>query len=624
MQFLGGRYRLVELLGEGGMSVVWRAYDEVLGRSVAVKVLAAKFAADAASRERIRAEAQAAAVLQHPNITSVYDYGESVHADGTRVPFVVMELVHGPSLSRRLASGPLPWRTAVRVCGQVAAALAAAHARGLVHRDVKPANVMLTANGVKVVDFGIAAIVGDASDTRPDGSVLGTPAYLAPERLAGAPVEPASDVYALGVLLFRTLAGVLPWRADTTTQMISAHRHLEPRRLPPIDGLPPEVADLCLRCMAKSPADRPTSKQVARVLAKVSGAVPKPGEAADLARDEAGNGTGGAGGAARAGATAAGVEDQSTSEVPLPAGVGHGGLRPASPPGMAARQAEARAGEGSAAEDLGDLDTSLVPRPPSTPPPRSRISNVRFLVSAAAAAGVLAVTAVLASNCTAPPGVRGQPNVAAVADDNAAAGVLRQSCQVRYQTLRDANGAFDVNLSVTNSGPAAVQGWTLEFTFPGDQRIMSARSAGWSQDGSSVVLHDQGDNAHVERGSTVTIGISGTYGTGNPLPTMFSFRKISCSYLLIGATGATIGAGGPAGDAGGGGIGAGNGMTPSPGAQPSQLGPVPTATPPAPATVEPTPSPRPTVSPTRESHSPRPEPTKGPSSKPTRKTRLPG
>src|SRR6266545_4959331 len=596
------------------MSVVWRAYDEVLGRPVAVKVLAAKFAADAASRERIRAEAQAAAVLQHPNITSVYDYGESVHADGTRVPFVVMELVHGPSLSRRLASGPLPWRTAVRVCGQVAAALAAAHARGLVHRDVKPANVMLTANGVKVVDFGIAAIVGDASDTRPDGSVLGTPAYLAPERLAGAPVE----------LLFRTLAGVLPWRADTTTQMISAHRHLEPRRLPPIDGLPPEVADLCLRCMAKSPADRPTSKQVARVLAKVSGAVPKPGEAADLARDEAGNGTGGAGGAARAGATAAGVEDQSTSEVPLPAGVGHGGLRPASPPGMAARQAEARAGEGSAAEDLGDLDTSLVPRPPSTPPPRSRISNVRFLVSAAAAAGVLAVTAVLASNCTAPPGVRGQPNVAAVADDNAAAGVLRQSCQVRYQTLRDANGAFDVNLSVTNSGPAAVQGWTLEFTFPGDQRIMSARSAGWSQDGSSVVLHDQGDNAHVERGSTVTIGISGTYGTGNPLPTMFSFRKISCSYLLIGATGATIGAGGPAGDAGGGGIGAGNGMTPSPGAQPSQLGPVPTATPPAPATVEPTPSPRPTVSPTRESHSPRPEPTKGPSSKPTRKTRLPG
>src|SRR6266545_2691431 len=601
------------------MSVVWRAYDEVLGRPVAVKVLAAKFAADAASRERIRAEAQAAAVLQHPNITSVYDYGESVHADGTRVPFVVMELVHGPSLSRRLASGPLPWRTAVRVCGQVAAALAAAHARGLVHRDVK-----LTANGVKVVDFGIAAIVGDASDTRPDGSVLGTPAYLAPERLAGAPVEPASDVYALGVLLFRTLAGVLPWRADTTTQMISAHRHLEPRRLPPIDGLPPEVADLCLRCMAKSPADRPTSKQVARVLAKVSGAVPKPGEAADLARDEAGNGTGGAGGAARAGATAAGVEDQSTSEVPLPAGVGHGGLRPASPPGMAARQAEARAGEGSAAEDLGDLDTSLVPRPPSTPPPRSRISNVRFLVSAAAAAGVLAVTAVLASNCTAPPGVRGQPNVAAVADDNAAAGVLRQSCQVRYQTLRDANGAFDVNLSVTNSGPAAVQGWTLEFTFPGDQRIMSARSAGWSQDGSSVVLHDQGDNAHVERGSTVTIGVSGTYGTGNPLPTMFSFRKISCSYLLIGATGATIGAGGPAGDAGGGGIGAGNGMTPSPGAQPSQLGPVPTATPPAPATVEPTPSPRPTVSPTRESHSPRPEPTKGPSSKPTRKTRLPG
>jgi serine/threonine-protein kinase len=148
VRILGGRYRLVERLGKGGMSVVWRAYDEVLGRAVAVKVLAPSFAADAVSRERIRAEAQAAAVLSHPNITSVYDYGEQVQPDGTRVPYVVMELVHGPTLSRRLASGPLPWRTALRISAQVAAALAAAHARGLVHRDVKPANVMLTVNGV--------------------------------------------------------------------------------------------------------------------------------------------------------------------------------------------------------------------------------------------------------------------------------------------------------------------------------------------------------------------------------------------------------------------------------------------------------------------------------------------
>src|SRR5689334_16527034 len=146
---LAGRYRLVERLGAGGMSVVWRGYDEVLGRPVAVKVLAAELVSDAELRGRVRREARAAARLSHPNITNVYDYGE--RDDGT--PYVVMELVDGQSLAQRMASGPLPWRTAVRVAAQVASALAAAHAQGLVHRDVTPANVMLSRSGVKVVDF---------------------------------------------------------------------------------------------------------------------------------------------------------------------------------------------------------------------------------------------------------------------------------------------------------------------------------------------------------------------------------------------------------------------------------------------------------------------------------------
>ena len=266
MQLLGGRYRLVERLGMGGMSVVWRAYDEVLGRQVAVKVLNPEFAVDDASRERIRTEAQAAARLSHPHITNVYDYGES---EGTA--YVVMELLTGRTLSERLRMGPLPWRVALRIGAEVTAALAAAHARGLVHRDVKPANVMLTSAGAKVVDFGIAAVAGERAELGPDGTLLGTPAYLAPERLAGGPVLPATDVYAFGLLMYRMLTGVLPWHAETTTQMITANCYAEPDPLPPIDGLPRAIADLCRRCLEKNPDDRPGSRELATVLAGAAG-----------------------------------------------------------------------------------------------------------------------------------------------------------------------------------------------------------------------------------------------------------------------------------------------------------------------------------------------------------------
>jgi serine/threonine-protein kinase len=271
VQVLGGRYRIVERLGMGGMSMVWRAYDEVLGRQVAVKVLTPRYATDAESRERIRTEAQSAARLSHPHITNVYDYGEHEAFDGARVPFVVMELLSGRTLAERLAKGPLPWRVAMRIGAEVAAALAAAHARGLVHRDVKPANVMLTTTGAKVLDFGIAAIAGERVEPGPDGTVLGTPAYLAPERMAGGPVQPATDVYALGLLLYRMLTGVLPWHAETTTEMISANCYAEPQPLPPIDGLPQAVTELCARCLVKKPEDRPSSREIAVVLAATAG-----------------------------------------------------------------------------------------------------------------------------------------------------------------------------------------------------------------------------------------------------------------------------------------------------------------------------------------------------------------
>jgi serine/threonine-protein kinase len=263
------RYLMRERLGTGGMSEVWRAHDQVLGRDVAVKVLTAGATADPARPVRIRLEARAAAGLRHPNVVEVYDYGEAVDEAGGVRPYVVMELVEGTTLDQLLSRRTLPWDAATRICAQVAAALAAAHARGVVHRDVKPGNVMVTPDGVKLVDFGISAAAGAVDEA--DGEVLGTPAYLAPERLDGGPVRVATDVYALGLLLYRTLAGRLPWSGSTVTQMVGNHLYAEPAPLPRIAGLPPEVADLCRRALAKRPGDRPTAADAARILGAAVG-----------------------------------------------------------------------------------------------------------------------------------------------------------------------------------------------------------------------------------------------------------------------------------------------------------------------------------------------------------------
>ncbi|MEV4510676.1 serine/threonine-protein kinase [Dactylosporangium sp. NPDC049525] len=243
---------MIEPIGEGGMSVVWRAYDEVLRRRVAVKLLSTRLP-DAG---RLRAEAQAAALLNHPNVTAVYDYG--VAGDE---PFVVMELLDGETLSARLTRGPLHWRAAVEVCAHTAAALSAAHARGLAHRDIKPGNIMLTDTGVKVVDFGIAALAG-----RPvDGPVVGTPGYLAPERLAGEIGGPAVDVYALGIVLFQSLTGRRPAGVDGLV------RDDVELTVPLVPGMPPEVAALYQECLAVDPGARPSSATLASRLAALAG-----------------------------------------------------------------------------------------------------------------------------------------------------------------------------------------------------------------------------------------------------------------------------------------------------------------------------------------------------------------
>jgi serine/threonine-protein kinase len=273
---LGGRYRLEERLGEGGMSVVWRAFDLILGRSVAVKVLSGHYATDDAFRESILAEAQAAARVSHPHLASVHDYGESLDAEGRTVPYVVMELLSGPTLMQRLASGPLPPRAGLRICAEIAEGLAAAHAHNLVHRDVKPGNVMLTPVGAKLVDFGVAAVAGAPGGAGPDGRIMGTPNYVAPERLLGDTVEPASDVYGLGLLIFRVLTGGLPWPSGS----MSLEERADPDPLPPIEGVPADIAELYRSCVALDPRHRPSARDAAARLTAAAGVWPMPGEGA--------------------------------------------------------------------------------------------------------------------------------------------------------------------------------------------------------------------------------------------------------------------------------------------------------------------------------------------------------
>lgn len=254
-ELLNGRYRLIKLLARGGTASVWRGQDERLGRPVAIKIL------DQDDSDRHREEAQTLARLSHPHIANVYDVGES-----SGHPYLVIELAEGRSLAALLAEYEVAWPAAVACCAQVASALAAAHARGLVHRDVKPSNIMLTPGGVKLIDFGISTSDG-GRETDPDGQVRGTPAYTAPERLTSDTVAPAADIYSLGVVLFRAVAGRLPEQPVIAGQPRTAQRIAS--ALP--GDLPAEVVDLCLRCLDADPARRPIAQHLA---ARLRAAVP--------------------------------------------------------------------------------------------------------------------------------------------------------------------------------------------------------------------------------------------------------------------------------------------------------------------------------------------------------------
>ena len=247
---LDDRYQLAEPIAAGGVGQVWRASDLLLDREVAVKLLRPEYADHPDTLERFRAEAKHAGSLTHPCVARVYDYG---NAGPASPPYLVMEYVNGPSLADMLAVDPVHPVLALDVAAQAAAGLDAAHSIGLVHRDVKPGNILIGADGlVKITDFGIAHAAGSAPITGP-GLVMGTTQYMAPERIAGGQATPASDLYALGILIYECLTGLPPYDGGTA-EVMAGHLYLP---MPPLPaGVPPELGELVTRLTAKDPAAR--------------------------------------------------------------------------------------------------------------------------------------------------------------------------------------------------------------------------------------------------------------------------------------------------------------------------------------------------------------------------------
>lgn len=249
----GDRYTLGERIAVGGMGEVWRAQDRVLGRTVAMKLLSPSLADQPGFTRRFREEARNTAMLSHPNIAAVYDYGEDAGAS-----WLVMELVEGQPLSQIIKDdGPMDPRRVSAIIAQAASALQAAHDAGVIHRDVKPANILVRSDGqVKLTDFGIARATDAAPITR-TGEVMGTAQYISPEQATGKPAGPHSDMYSLGVVAHEMLTGKRPFDEGSPVATAMAHIHNDPPPLPPSVGQP--LAGVVMACLAKDPAHRPES-----------------------------------------------------------------------------------------------------------------------------------------------------------------------------------------------------------------------------------------------------------------------------------------------------------------------------------------------------------------------------
>jgi serine/threonine-protein kinase len=252
-RLISGRYRLIAPVGEGGMATIWRAVDEQLDREVAVKLLREQFGSDAGFAARFRQEARAAGSLSHPNIVPVYDYGTDT--DGSQ--FIVMQLVEGDNLATLLRErSVLETDDAVRIALGVASALEAAHRRGLVHRDVKPGNILITDDGdVKVTDFGIARAVAEASMTV-TGTTLGSVHYFSPEQARGDEVTGASDVYALGIVLYEMLTGRRPFEGDSAAGVALKRLNEDPPPPSTYRPVPSGLSAIVMRALQREPRDR--------------------------------------------------------------------------------------------------------------------------------------------------------------------------------------------------------------------------------------------------------------------------------------------------------------------------------------------------------------------------------
>lgn len=268
---IDGKYELLAKLGEGGMSVVYRARRAHIGDDVAVKILLGKFVKDDAALARFRREARAAAMLRHPNVITIHDFGET---DDDHAPaYIVMEFVRGTPLREMLKSEThFSVERALRLMRGICAGVSAAHRQGVVHRDLKPENILVVApdddfefESVRVVDFGLAKLLADAG-AGPAGVVVGTPYYMSPEQGMGEPLDTRSDVYSLGAMFYELLSGKRPFDGETVSGVINRHLYEPPPPLSAELGIPRRISSAIMQALAKDPADRPqTAGDLARL-----------------------------------------------------------------------------------------------------------------------------------------------------------------------------------------------------------------------------------------------------------------------------------------------------------------------------------------------------------------------
>ena len=573
---LGGRYRLVELLGQGGMATIYRAHDRQLDRDVAVKVLRSEYGTDPDFLARFRQEAQAAASLNHPNVVGVYDY-----ADDQAGPYIVMELVDGEDLATLVRrNGPLPPRQAARLGSQIARGLAAAHARGIVHRDMKTANVLLTRDGQpKVSDFGIARAMAEAQLTLP-GTTLGSVHYFSPEQARGDQATPASDVYSLGIVLYELLTGRRPWEGDSAAGVAMAR--LSGPTPGPSDvrsGVPPALDSIVRRALARDPAERyGSSGAMAEALDAFAAGRADPAAAAGGAAMLAGSGAAGSadtGADGLAGATGAAT---------IASGVARG-----APIGAVPYAPDAYANGGSAATPAAARRVVPPPIPADVDQDESDGSSPWPWVAGVIGLLVLAVVAILAFQLLSGPRTPAATRVTVPT-------FVGQTVTAAQQT---ANG-LGLQLQATSFVPSSS-----------------------SQPQDTIVAQDPPPGATVDPGSTIRI----TVAAGQQLATVPDLRgrtetdalnALAAANLTAGTVTEAFDAVVPAGSVASQDPRAGLQVAVgTPVAYVLSNGPEPTPTPTATPTPTPTPTPEPTPTPTPEpTPTPTPEPTPTPTPTP--------